>query len=127
MRAALVLTLIVLIVAVNSGKSFKRKNSAALRLPKLVKTKQKISAIKNGVRNKFKSKIAKIKGFFAGIKNKFGNIKRKLGKREADPDFQKIKDKYENVKLKIAQKVQTKLNKIKSFFANLGNKLKGKF
>ena len=127
MRAVLFLALLtVLVAAVNSGKSFNRKIT-------------KVSGIKNEVRNKFKTKIAKIKGFFAGIGNKF---KRKFGKREAEPGFGKIRNffdnlrqnikrkfgksnrepvhfrirnKYNNVKQRISQKVQNKLNKIRSF------------
>ena len=145
MRAVLLLTLlIVLVAAVDSGKSFNRH-------PKVVRIQQKVSDIKNGVRNKIKSKIAKIKGFFSGVGNKFRrkfgkreaepgfgkiknyidnvkqNIKRKLGKREAEPGHLRIRNKYNSVKRKISQKVQNKLNKIRSFFVSLGNKLRGKF
>ena len=81
MRAVLLLALlIVLVAAVDSGKSFNRH-------PKVVRIQQKVSDIKNGVRNKIKSKIAKIKGFFSGVGNKF---RRKFGKREAEPGFGKI-------------------------------------
>merc|ERR1711928_78360 len=96
MRAVLLLALlIVLVAAVDSGKSFNRH-------PKVVRIQQKVSGIKNGVRNKIKSKIAKIKGFFSGVGNKF---RRKLGKREAEPGHLRIRNKYNSVKRKVSQKV----------------------